>query len=261
MKSHSFKLALLFLLVFVGCTGDKPQYENSNISDFNALSEQFLGDIKLGKSTEKIQEQLANTTLKDLEAGLQTDTQKLAFWINVYNAYIQVFLSENPELYKDRDAFFDEERILIAGEKRSFSLIEHGIIRKSQFLYGLGYLTNWFPSDFESTLRVDEPDYRIHFALNCGAKDCPPVAIYEVDRLNEQLDKGESAFLKMKTNYIEKDKTAEITSLFSWFRGDFDGESGTKDILLKHKLIPDADVDLEFVDYDWTLELDNWTEL
>lgn len=261
MISHSLKLLVLAFFILLGCTSNKAQQKRSNISDFNALSEQFLQDVKTGKNTQSIQDLIANTTLEALEQGLKSDEQKLAFWVNVYNGYIQVILSKNPELYDDRQAFFNEERILIAGEKRSFSKIEHGIIRKSQWPLGLGKVRKWFPNKFERKLRVDKRDYRIHFALNCGAKDCPPVAIYKVDRLNEQFDKGTALYLKKTTNFNEKRKTVSVTSLFSWFRGDFGGKSGIKHILSGLKLIPNKDVELEFNNYDWTLDLDNWTEL
>ena len=261
MKSHSLKSILLVFLVLLSCTSNKAQEKKSNISNFNALSEQFLQDIKSGKDTKSIQDLIANTTLKSLEKGLINDEQKLAFWVNIYNAYIQVILSKNPELYDDRQAFFNDERILIAGEKRSFAKIEHGIIRKSQWPLGLGKVRKWFPNKFERKLRVDKRDYRIHFALNCGAKDCPPVAIYKAERLNAQFDKGTAHYLKKTTDYNEKNKTVAVTSLFSWFRGDFGSKSGTKHILLGQKLIPSKDVELEYKNYDWTLDLDNWTEL
>lgn len=261
MISHSLKSILLILFVVLGCTNNEAQNSSSNISDFNAFSEKFLKDVKDGKDTKSFQEELAKTTLKDLEDGLQTDAQKFAFWVNIYNAYIQVILSKNPELYDDRQAFFNNERILIAGENRSFSKIEHGIIRKSQWSLGLGKIRKWFPNKFERKLRVDKRDYRIHFALNCGAKDCPPVAIYKPNRLNEQFEKGTANYLKKTTVYKKENQTVAVTSLFSWFRGDFGSSSGTKKILMEQKLIPNKNVELEFKNYDWTLELDNWIEL
>ena len=37
-------------------------------------------------------------------------------------------------------------------------------------------------------MAVDVIDFRIHFALNCGAKSCPPIAFYSYDKINDQLD-------------------------------------------------------------------------
>lgn len=248
----------LFLLTYITVL---PQ-DGADISNFNSFSESFLRCAKERKDTQRFEDQLANTTLESLEKGLQTDHQKLAFWINIYNAYIQVILSKNPELYEDRQAFFNEDRIIIAGEKVAFSKIEHGIIRKSQWPLGLGEIRKWFPNKFERRLRVSKRDYRIHFALNCGAKDCPSVAIYEADRLEEQLKKSTAMYLKKTTDYDASKKQVAITSLFSWFRGDFGSKNDVKKILKAQGLIPTTkNVDITYENYDWTLDLDNWITL
>ena len=230
--------------------------------DFNKISETFLERIKLNKDTKEIQDLLAKTTIGELDAALNTDAKRLAFWVNIYNAYIQVILKEQPELYDDRGTFFKKEQITIAGETISFAKIEHGIIRKSQWEYGLGMIRKWFPNKFERKLRVDKRNYRIHFALNCGAKDCPPVAIYEWERLDEQFEKGTSTYLKNTTVYTKEKEEVAVTALFSWFRGDFNGKSGVKKILKKQGLIPTTkDMDLSYKNYDWTLDLDNFIDL
>ncbi len=261
MKYPIIKLFMPIIILL--CFNDTLAQGNPNPhSNYNRLSEQFLNDIRAGKNTQEIQDKLASTTLEALEKGLGADHEKLAFWVNIYNAYIQVILSENPKLYDDRRAFFNEDRIMIAGEKVSFSKIEHGIIRKSQWPLGLGKVRKWFPNEFERKLRVHKRDYRVHFALNCGAKDCPPVAIYEATRLEEQFTKGTKLYLKRTTHYNDLSKETAITSLFSWFRGDFGGKSGIKKILKGQGLIPTTkDIELTFKDYDWTLDLDNWTTL
>lgn len=257
-------LGILFL-IFLPFLPFENTSANENLLqkvDFNELSEQFLRNIKEGKKTKDLQNILANTTLEDLENHLKTNDQKKAFWLNIYNAYIQVILAEQPELYKDRGSFFKKEQINIAGRNFSFAEIEHGMVRKSQWEYGLGYIRKWFPNKFERTLRVEERDYRVHFALNCGAKDCPPVAIYNADRLEEQLTKGTKRFLDQTSEFDGEKREAGVTSLFSWFRGDFGGKGGTKDILKENGLIKSTkDVDLVFKDYDWTLYLDNFIEL
>ena len=228
----------------------------------NELSEQFLQSIKNEESTNEIRAKLYNISLEDLENGLKTDKQKLAFWVNVYNAYIQVILSENPELYDDKRAFFKKAQIPIAGRLVSFEKIEHGIIRKSQWPLGLGMVRKWFPNKFERKLRVDKRDYRIHFALNCGAKDCPPVAIYEADRLDEQFDTGTERYLKRTSEYRAKKNEVAVTSLFNWFRGDFGCKKGVKKILKNQGIIPTTKgIDITYQNYDWTLDLDNWIEL
>ncbi|MGB7392828.1 MAG: DUF547 domain-containing protein, partial [Pricia sp.] len=104
--------------------------------------------------------------------------------------------------------------------------------------------------------------YRIHFALNCGAKACPPVAIYEDNRLDEQLNKVTTDYLERVSEYDSDTKEVKTTPLFSWFRGDFGCKSGIKDILKEEGIIPTTKkIDVEYKNYDWTLDLDNFTEL
>lgn len=262
MNLHQLKYltaSLYTLFLFFTVNG---QVRNLKISDFNDLSEEFLKNIVNGQSTNEIRAQLYSTTLEELENGLETDAEKLAFWTNIYNAYIQVILAKNPDLYKDRQAFFKKEQIPIAGRLISFAKIEHGIIRKSQWELGGGLIRTWFPDKFERELRVDARNYHIHFALNCGAKDCPPVAIYEADRLEEQFDKGTKAYLTRVSEYNSDTKEVRTTPLFSWFRGDFGCKSGVKDILKEYGIVPTTKkIDVTYKDYDWTLDLDNFTEL
>ncbi len=259
--SHLIKYSVT-VLTFLGLYQSSAQTKTTEITDFNALSELFLADIKAGKETKLYLDQLENTTLEALENALQSDTQKLAFWINIYNAYIQVHLSKDPDVYADRQAFFNDDSINIGGEKIAFSKIEHGIIRKSQWPLGLGKIRKWLPDKFERRLRVDRRDYRVHFALNCGAKDCPPVAIYKADELENQFKKATENYLKQTTTYDPTNHTVAISSLFSWFRGDFGSRKNIKKILEAHQLIPNTkDVDISYKNYDWTLLLDNWAEL
>ena len=262
MSPFRFKYLSVTIFVFLIALSVNAQINISETSDFNKLSEEFLTNIKNDKNTNEIRAQLYSTTLEKLEEGLKNDSEKLAFWINIYNAYILVILSENPDKYNDRSTFFKNEQIPIAGRLVSFAKIEHGIIRKSQWELGLGKISKWFPNKFERKLRVDERDYRIHFALNCGAKDCPPVAIYEVGRLEEQLEKGTKNYLERTSEYKPEANEVVVTSLFSWFRGDFGSKSGVLGILKENKVISTTkNIDLAYKNYDWTLDLENWTEL
>ena len=254
-------LAPVLLLFSTFTVAQNTEIPNTEL-DLNALSEHFLEKIRNGESTAAIQKQLATLELETLVNNLKTDKQKLAFWVNTYNAYIQVILSKNPELYENRSSFFSKDQIMIAGTAISFDKIEHGIIRRSQSKLGLGYVKKGFPDRFEKSLRVENPDYRIHFALNCGAKDCPPVSIYTPDNLDVQFSKSTALFLKRSSKYDPAEKEVYVTSLFSWFRGDFGGKDGVKEILKDLGIIPSIDeVDLTYKDYDWTLALDNFIDL
>jgi hypothetical protein len=229
--------------------------------NYLGLSEEILEAIEKKEDVSIHMKTLSFAKENQLAGQLGTDAQKIAFWVNIYNAYIQIILTQDSGKYNDRSAFFKEKQINIAGKMLSFADIEHGIIRGSQHEYFLGYVKRWFVDDFEKKFRVKKRDWRIHFALNCGAKSCPPVAIYHWERLDEQLNLSSEAYLKKFTSFVAEEQTAYVTSLFSWFRGDFDGLDGIKQILLDYKLIPNKSVKLKTTNYDWTLDLGNFINL
>ena len=225
------------------------------------LSQQLLTTIKNNESTEELEKQLKNISIKRIYKELETDEQKLAFWVNIYNAFIQIKLNNDSTLYENRGKFFSMDQIDLAGTIFSFEQIEHGIIRRSQKPAGLGYIKKLFPGVQERKLRVSSRNYRVHFALNCGAKSCPPVGIYSSANLNAEFDYMTKRFLSKNTSYNEDTNTVTTTTLFSWFRGDFGGLDCVKEILVKNKLITSSDVDLKFSDYDWTLLTNQFVDI
>ena len=227
------------------------------------LSKELIHTAQRKADYSAIREKLATVSVEELAEELDNDQAKKAFWINVYNGFVQHILTNNPELFEDRGAFFGEPRVTIAGQELSFDDIEHGIIRGSRVKWLLGLIKDPFAGKYERTFRVDKTDGRIHFALNCGAKSCPYVAIYDARLMDEQLDEIASQYLNRSSDYKPDENKVYVTSLFSWFRGDFGGKNGIKDdFLKKYEVIPEeADPDLEYQEYDWTLELGNYTEL
>ncbi len=235
---------------------------NSNM-DALELSKSLLEAARYQRSAEDIEKRLAEISLDDLANQLDNDNKRKAFWMNVYNAQVQLILTKNPQLFDDRSAFFSTPRITIASQELSFDNIEHGIIRGSRAKLALGLLPKLFVSKYEKKLRVRQRDGRIHFALNCGAKSCPPVAIYDASRIDEQLDKSSSAYLNETSSYKVDENKVYVTSLFSWFRGDFGGIKGVKNnFLKKYNVIPlGSNPSVSFSTYDWTLYLGNYIDL
>ncbi|MEO7044118.1 MAG: DUF547 domain-containing protein, partial [Ferruginibacter sp.] len=187
------------------------------------------------------------------------DDEKKAFWINLYNGYTQVILKQDAGKYKDRGKFFKSKQIEIAGKKFSLDDIEHGILRHSKIKWSLGYLNKIFPGKTEKKLRVAELDYRIHFALNCGAKSCPPIAFYNPENLDHQLDIATKAYLMGESNYDIVKDIVYVPTLMSWFRRDFGGKKGIKKLLKKIGLISfESNPKIKFKKYDWNLFLDHY---
>jgi len=76
-------------------------------------------------------------------------------------------------------------------------------------------------------------DYRIHFALNCGAKSCPPIAFYTLEKLDKQLDEATYSFIISETTIDMNNKTISTSKLMYWYRGDFGDTRGIKETLKK----------------------------
>jgi hypothetical protein len=226
------------------------------------LSQDYLYATKTGSDAETLFEQLRQLDYGSLVSSLQTDNQKKAFWINLYNAYTQYFLRKNPDQYKDRGSFFKTKQINVGGKMFSLDDIEHGILRRSKIKWSLGHLNKLFPTRTEKELRVNTLDYRIHFALNCGAKSCPPIAYYNDNTLDTQLDLATKAYLSGEAEYDSTNNTVKVPKLMSWFRRDFGGKKGIVNLLKKNGVLPAAaNPKIFFKDYDWNLYLDNFKNL
>jgi hypothetical protein len=226
------------------------------------LTIEMLQATKNNASIENLYERLSAININSLEQQLSTDDAKITFWVNLYNATVQYYLTKDPSLFDDRGNFFSTKRVNISGHIMSLDDIEHGMIRKSKIKLSLGLMGKLRVSAFEKKLRVKKIDHRIHFALNCGAKSCPPVAIYYVDRLRAQLELSSKKYLSNTSIYDTNTNTAKVTKLFLWFRGDFGSKKDIKKILLNYGIIPSTKgVDIDYLDYDWTLLTGNYTEL
>ncbi len=228
---------------------------NNEYPDIIYLSQDLLYAAKTGEDTDSMENLLKNIPQGEVIKQLHSDNQKLSFYLNLYNAFVQLVLDKKPELYNNRNKFYKSKLFAFAGKFWSLDEIEHDLLRKSSVKLSLGYLNKIAVSDLKIKLRVINIDPRIHFALNCGAKSCPPIAFYEPDKINEQLDIAVKSYLSQDTEYDSIKNTVKINRLFSWFRGDFGGKKGIYKFLYKYDLIPQGTKPkLIFLPYDWTLE-------
>ena len=228
-------------------------------TDFVRTSQNFLYAAKSGDSTSAYLDTLKKANENLLSHQLNNDQKRLAFWLNLYNGFTQVLLKKNPDQYKTRNSFFSSKQINIAGELISLDLIEHGILRHSKIKWSEGYLGKVFPSAFEKKFRVEKLDYRIHFALNCGAKSCPPIAFYDPNKIDKQLNVAVKTYLKGECKYDQTKNIVHVSALMGWFRHDFGGKKHLLDILKQNHIIPkNSNPKIEFKKYDWSLYLNNY---
>ncbi|XP_016341877.1 uncharacterized protein LOC107688668 [Sinocyclocheilus anshuiensis] len=126
--------------------------------------------------------------------------EKLAFFINIYNALV---IHGNlrlgfPKNIWQRYRFFNYVSYFIGGEVFTLQDIENGVLRGNR--KGVAHLLKPFSRN-DPRLQVALPDVEPHsFALNCGAKGCPPIKTY--------------------TPQIPEVKLSQI---FKWYKADFGG--------------------------------------
>jgi thiol-disulfide isomerase/thioredoxin len=210
------------------------------------LSQDFIYGAKTGADVQPLFNRL-------------NSNEKKAFWINVYNGFTQFSLRNHPEQYKSRSNFYGKKEIHIAGKKFSLDDIEHGILRRSKIKWSLGYVNKIFPGSTERDLRVSRLDYRIHFALNCGAKSCPPIAFYQPSTIDQQLNVATRSYLGSEVEYDPKKNNVMLPAIMGWFRADFGGTKNMVTILQQNALFPEAkEPGIHFKKYDWSLYLDNY---
>lgn len=223
----------------------------------NKISEKLLLAVKTNQPHDSFLSQLVNYSLDQLQQELENDDAKKAFWINIYNALFQIFRKldniDKPEIYRDK-------LIKIAGENFSLDDVEHGILRRYRYKYSLGFLPNIFTRSLIKKLAVKKVDYRIHFALNCGAVSCPPIAFYSLEKIEPQLQTATLSFLEGETDILEGKKEIHITKLFKWFLADFGGKSGIRKILKEYLKIEPKGYSLVFKSYSWEEDLNNYAD-
>jgi hypothetical protein len=222
------------------------------------LSQKFLESVRYNRPVESVLISLAEYDRLQLRSELNRDNLRKAFWINIYNAMVQHALKLDARQYKKRYAFYRTKAIEVAGVKLSPNDVEHGILRRSQWMFGLGYISTWFPSSFEREMRVDQLDPRIHFALNCAAVSCPPILFYAADKIEQQLEMATAGFLEQTTTVVGN--RIRVSKIFSWFRGDFGGKKGIVLLLKKHGLLHEhpQQVAIRFDRYNWSLSLNDY---
>ena len=248
MKTRSVAF-LLFMAILHSVSATEPN------KALIALSGKLLLSVKSETPTEKIETELAEIKKENLVIGLSNDNARKTFWINIYNAYFQILAVREKKKVPE---IFTEKLIKIGETLFSLDDIEHGILRKYRSKFSLGYLPQLFVSKTIKDLCVQEIDYRIHFTLNCGATSCPPIAFYEYDKLEKQLETATSSFLKNDVEIDKTSKSLKISRILFWFKADFGGEAGIKAIVSKYLKSDFSDYSISYKKYDWNQKLKNY---
>ncbi|XP_077584319.1 uncharacterized protein LOC144204292 [Stigmatopora nigra] len=193
--------------------------------------------------------------------------ETLAFFINIYNAlvihgYIRVGAPTN---FWQRYRFFNYVSYLIGGEVFTLQDIENGVLRANR--KGVAQLRRPFSkTDPRLQLALKDVEPLIHFALNCGAKSCPPIKTYTPQKIDQQLRTAAEAFLEDDDACVVDSgkKEVRLSQIFKWYKADFGGtdenllqwvlthmSDSPKKISLKG-VLADGKAKVSYLPYDWS---------
>jgi len=213
----------------------------------------MLMSIKRGEDFAPYVEALRLASWEEVMNSINGEDEKKAFWMNLYNSFIQIEAGSNPEVLRQRNKFFSKKSIQIGEKRLSFDDIEHGILRRGAFKFGAGFIRSPFLWLRFRKQMLRNHDFRIHFALNCGAHSCPSIMAYKPGKLSEQLHMAARGFLEEDSIYSQKENTVLVSRLMLWFYGDFGGHKGIRRILKHYNIIPqDKKPRIDFNPYNWS---------
>ena len=243
-----FYITLSLLLAIAGLTPAALSWaaETVDHSLFDELLNAYIKDGRVDyeglKQEESKLDQYLDLLNQTNPENLPQDEQ-FALYANAYNAYTIKLILENYPVKSIKDIGsllktpWKIKFVKLGGETYTLDNIEHDILRP-QF-----------------------QDPRVHFAVNCAAKDCPPLfpEAFRADILDEQLDHNTRMFLNNPEKTYLKGDELWVTRIFTWFGEDFN-----KDPLsfvlkyaegdFKKELEARKDqIKVKYLDYDWSL--------
>lgn len=246
---RNFLAAMLVILAAGGAAADSFDHTHNHWTD--ALR-RFVVDgrvdyarLKTNRADlDKYLGELASVPLREFQSW--NTNQQLAFLINLYNAEtVQLIIDHYPvDSIKDIGGWmtkpWDLKCVNLFGKTVTLDTIEHGMIRKN----------------------YKEP--RIHFALVCAARGCPPLRseAYVAEQLDAQLDDQVLVFLATpeKNRIDTENKTLYLSPIFKWYGEDFQKYTrGVQYFLSRYypkvdeRALRDGAYKIYYTDYDWSL--------
>jgi len=222
-------LHLFFLPVGLFAQPDYTAYESLLARYVSAEGKVDYAGLKQGLPV--LKKVIADMTARKPDETWSREEQ-MAFWINAYNAYTLLVVTEHYPIGSildiDNGETWKIAQAVVGGRNYTLDEIEHEILRS----------------------RYQDP--RIHFAVNCAAVSCPPLMnrAYRPARLEQQLEDRTRLFIHSRQNEITSFK-ARLSELFRWYAPDFGDLPAFINRYAPVKMTPGASI--SYMPYDWSL--------
>ncbi len=237
MKKALFGLIILVLLSGMGASSvaQSPPHHES----WHDQLQQFVSpDGRVNYASWKQQTSRLDAYLSTLEAQPPTThwskNQKLAYWINAYNAYtVKLILDHYPlGSITNLDQPWDSKWISIGGTTHSLNDIEHNILRDQL------------------------KENRVHFVVNCASISCPPLLnqAYTAANVQQLFDQQARRFIRDSRYNRVAAQELQLSKIFDWYRSDFEQSGSLIDFLNRYvETEINGDADISFLEYNWEL--------
>lgn len=202
-------------------------------------------------------------------ASLVHDQARLAFWINLYNALIvdAVIRFGIRRSVQELPGFFWRAAYDIGGKRYDSTDIEYGILRANRGHPAIPG-AHFGKADPRLAFSLRRLDPRIHFALVCAARSCPPIGVYDAQDIDRQLELATRSFINHGGAELDRARgVVRLSKIFQWYAPDFGARPlglGDRTPLLKYVssyMADEASRDyvlagrprVRFMPYDWSL--------
>ena len=200
-----------------------------------------------------------------MRAAAESELGGDAGLVNLYNALVlhgTALLGPPEDTPAARGAFFSGATgatYEVCGAELSLDDLEHALLRRGGAPGDARAFAAGDPRRATFAATLARPfDPRIHFALNCGARSCPPVKLFREATLDGDLAAAARAFVASETSV--SGATVTTSKLLLWYGADFaDDDAGVVARLAAYvsgSPLGDALAaldapELAFLDYDW----------
>jgi hypothetical protein len=182
------------------------------------------------------------TSLEGMDPNLMLKNDAIAYYANLYNAVTVKLVTQNYKIKSIRklgllnSGPWKRKIIKLNTELVSLDDIEHKILR----------------SKYKSPY--------IHYMLNCASMSCPNLQVtsWKGDSLEVDQLAAAAEYINSSRAVALKKNALQLSSIYKWFKEDFENEGGVLDHILKHankdlKNAIEKGVKIKSYNYDWTL--------
>lgn len=192
--------------------------------------------------------------------------EKLAFFINLYNAMIihGIVRVNRQGIIDRRSAFFGDFHYMIGGYPYSLSSIKDGILRSNRRQpYSIS--KPFSTGDRRLELVLPKLNPLIHFGLCDGTRSSPIVRFFSTQGIEAELRHAAREFFRAGGAEVDlENRTVHLTGIIKWYSVDFgqdreilkwivDYLDASKAGLLLHLLNDGGPVKIAYKKFDWSL--------